>query len=737
MLRRLRGAIESSCRCLRPREETLERKYNIPEDGLLGRGTFAKVYKGTHRRTGKQVAVKRIDKASSRRDLLNTEIWILQNFGNHPNIVNFYDMYETEAEVQLVIELMPGGELFDMLDENGPYGEAEAAKHLKAISSGLNYLHSGNVVHRDLKPENLLLTSKGPEGVLKISDFGLAKVLIDEELMRVACGTWIYCAPEVLLLKQKRQGDYDSKCDIFSVGCILFMIMGGYHPFDFDGNDDEELMQECILSDTWDFDDPAWEKVSAQAKDLIEQMLKWDPKERLTAAELAAHPWTKGLVEYGSLSTNIDKDLKRTRASLRTNKVEGAQHMQKAPQRFEPVAEIDGFAEAPQAPLGMSPFKIEIRPPSQHPTGWPKPKRGGAEGPHAGRAGGGTGGSTVEEVSPLEPDGGTGGALLLPKPRRRKTNSAMSAISTRSMLSRRGAAPLLGGEDMQASDSLESMYSKGQNRGFLGFGKKRGGEEGGFLKQRQLSPVKSAMTMRGSIDEDAVETPKEAQSGPTTPSSVAAPLPEGTTGVAAFPPGTAAGAKVAATKSPATGPLESGGGTGSATGSPPFANRRSEEEALLHAEEVVRKQSTSNTLVSQGKKQTPNKATPKATPPKPPASAARKVASAKQPANGRAGGHLAATTHAPVAAPHQVHGDGQPLLDAFEEEASASLRRQETFSSQQTPATPGRSTTPKPKANKKSKTYLRDNSTSTKSTPTERSRRSTKNTAASTVKSAG
>jgi len=284
----------------------MEKKYIIDDD-VLGQGTFATVYKARNRVTRQEVAVKIIDKANSRRDLLNTEIWILQNFGNHPNIVNLYDMYETEDEVLLVIEIMMGGELFDLLDENGPYGEADAAKYLRSIAAGLAYLHEGGVAHRDLKPENLLLTSKGPEGVLKISDFGLAKILIDEDIMKVACGTWIYCAPEVLLLKQNKVGVYDIKCDVFSVGCILFIMMGGYHPFDFDGNDDEELMQECILSDTWDFEDPAWNNVSIRARDLMEEMLKFDPRERLTAQQVLDHSWTQGKMPHGNLHDNIDK----------------------------------------------------------------------------------------------------------------------------------------------------------------------------------------------------------------------------------------------------------------------------------------------------------------------------------------------------------------------------------------------------------------------------------------------
>lgn len=423
------NTIRPACGCLKSSPTTLEKKYDV-DANVLGQGTFAKVFLGTNKRTKKAVAVKVIDKASSRRDLLNTEIWILQNFGNHPNIVNFYDMYETEDEVKLVIELMHGGELFDLLDENGPYGEADAAKYLHAIASGLAYLHAGNVVHRDLKPENLLLTAKGPTGVLKISDFGLAKILIDEELMKVACGTWIYCAPEVLFLKQRRWGQYDIKCDIFSVGCILFIIMGGYHPFDFDGNDDEELMQECILSDTWDFEDPAWDNVSYQARDLIDQMLKYNPEERISAAELAVHPWTTGKCSYGRLSKNIDKDLKKTRVSLRNNKIEGAENVRKSLPSGNNAAEVAQL-------LAANPDQDRRQAEGQMPS--PRPLSNGVN-PGRVQAADGTGGSRAIERPSREVDAGTGGgAGRAPLGKRKSWQSTNTNGSLRSGPRRRQA----------------------------------------------------------------------------------------------------------------------------------------------------------------------------------------------------------------------------------------------------------------------------------------------------------
>lgn len=302
--------------------QTLESKYDI-ETSLLGEGTFAKVFLGVNRKTKVTVAVKLIDKLKSRSELLDTEIYVMKKFGNHPNIVALYDIYETDDTVQLVMEFMAGGELFDVLDENGPYGEANAVKHMRSVGSALGYLHAGGVAHRDLKPENLLLTSKGLEGVLKLSDFGLAKILEGSQLMSVACGTWIYCAPEVLRVRREKTGSYSMKCDMFSIGLILFVVLAGYHPFDIDGTDDEEKMQQCIVDGGWSFDDPAWAEVSEKAKDLIKQLLENDPDKRFSAVDMMAHPWITGHVRYGRLSVTINQDLRLMRNSLKTKRAVG------------------------------------------------------------------------------------------------------------------------------------------------------------------------------------------------------------------------------------------------------------------------------------------------------------------------------------------------------------------------------------------------------------------------------
>mmetsp|Transcript_66788 Transcript_66788/g.105671 ORF Transcript_66788/g.105671 Transcript_66788/m.105671 type:complete len:794 (+) Transcript_66788:59-2440(+) len=315
------GCVKSTAKCDDPStpfrnggdifdSEVLEKCYKV-DVKMLGSGSYAKVYRAVEIKTKQVVAVKRIDKEGSRRELLDTEITIMRRFAMHKHIVRLFACFETQTEVQLVMEFMPGGELFDVLAVMGPYGEVQAAEHAKAIASALEHLHRNNVAHRDLKPENLLLTAKPPaKGLLKICDFGLAKVLQKGEVMNRPCGTWAYSAPEVLRIRKTGNGSYDTQCDMFAVGVLVFVILAGYHPFDVDGQQTEKQMQDNIIENNWDFDDPAWDGVSKNAKDLITALLQPNPAKRLRASALRNHEWVCGASPYGNLSDAIHRDVK-------------------------------------------------------------------------------------------------------------------------------------------------------------------------------------------------------------------------------------------------------------------------------------------------------------------------------------------------------------------------------------------------------------------------------------------
>lgn len=133
------------------------------------------------------------------------------------------------------------------------------------------------VVHRDLKPENLLYTSPEPDAIVKISDFGLAKV-ISNDLMTTACGTPGYVAPEIL----HGQG-YDMGVDYWSIGVIMYVLLCGYPPFYEESN---EKLFEVIKAGAIEFASPHWDNISNAAKDLIRNLLKVDPKQRFDASKM-------------------------------------------------------------------------------------------------------------------------------------------------------------------------------------------------------------------------------------------------------------------------------------------------------------------------------------------------------------------------------------------------------------------------------------------------------------------
>jgi calcium-dependent protein kinase len=196
----------------------------------LGDGAFGCVRVAKHKLTGIIRAVKTIDKTSveqsNDRDRLLSEVAVLKML-DHPNIMKLYEFYEDSKHYHLVMELYTGGELFDKVLELSHFSESLAADVMKQVLSGVTYCHKHQIVHRDLKPENLLLESKEKNAQIKIIDFGTSKVFAGEggKKMNQKLGTPYYVAPEVLKRK------YDEKCDVWSCGVILYILLVGYPPF--------------------------------------------------------------------------------------------------------------------------------------------------------------------------------------------------------------------------------------------------------------------------------------------------------------------------------------------------------------------------------------------------------------------------------------------------------------------------------------------------------------------------
>jgi len=172
------------------------------------------------------------------------------------------------------MEMMEGGELFDFIVEREQLTEQEARDATRLIVDAIRYCHEKGICHRDIKPENLLLQSK-EMGIhsLKIADFGLARLLMQDTLATTCCGTPGYVAPEVLCRKP-----YGMACDYWSIGVVTFIMLSGTPPF----YEDETLaLYESIKACKYNFDEDLWKNVSPEAKDFVSKILVADPQQRM------------------------------------------------------------------------------------------------------------------------------------------------------------------------------------------------------------------------------------------------------------------------------------------------------------------------------------------------------------------------------------------------------------------------------------------------------------------------
>uniref|UniRef100_A0A3B3RAQ7 Serine/threonine-protein kinase DCLK2 n=1 Tax=Paramormyrops kingsleyae TaxID=1676925 RepID=A0A3B3RAQ7_9TELE len=229
----------------------------------IGDGNFAVVRECVERSTGREYALKIINKGKCRgkEQMIQNEVSILRRV-KHPNIVLLIEEMDTYCELYLVMELVKGGDLFDAITSTNKYTERDASGMLYNLTSAIKYLHSLNIVHRDIKPENLLVYEhQDGSKSLKLGDFGLATV-VDGPLYNV-CGTPTYVAPEIIA-----ETGYGLKVDIWAAGVITYILLCGFPPFR--GNsDNQEALFDQILMGQLEFPSPYWDSVSDSAKKMI------------------------------------------------------------------------------------------------------------------------------------------------------------------------------------------------------------------------------------------------------------------------------------------------------------------------------------------------------------------------------------------------------------------------------------------------------------------------------------
>ena len=262
-------------------------KYEVKQK--IGKGKFGLVKCGINKETNKQVAIKIMAKKNmdkSDLELAKVEIDILK-ISQHPNIIKLYDIYENENYIYIIMEYCSGGDLLSYFEYyEYQLKETKVCEIIHKLSMAIYFLHSYGIVHRDLKPENILMTDLTPEADIRLLDFGLSKIIGNEEKCTEPYGTLSFVAPEVLQGKP-----YDKSVDLWSIGIITFLLLCGYLPFD-DKHSEREIARQTI-QDPVPFENKIWNKYSPEARTFVEGLLQKKPEKRYSIKELLEHPWIK------------------------------------------------------------------------------------------------------------------------------------------------------------------------------------------------------------------------------------------------------------------------------------------------------------------------------------------------------------------------------------------------------------------------------------------------------------
>ncbi|KAK4699362.1 ser/thr/tyr protein kinase RAD53, partial [Phenoliferia sp. Uapishka_3] len=276
----------------------IHEKYDVREQ--IGKGSFATVRKGIRRSDGKMMAIKIIMKARfsanlKTMEMIGREVEIMKAL-DHKYCVRYIDYFEDEQRMWLVMEYVDGGDLLDYVMKRSGLSESETREIALMVCEAVAYLHSKGIAHRDIKPENLLLT-RGARPIAKVTDFGLAKMVDTNTMLRTACGTPSYLAPEVIL-KEAHAG-YGTQVDSWSIGVVLYSCMTNATPFDeSESTPLPQRMQERYV----DFSNLNMDYgISDIGIDFLRRLLIINPAERMSASDALKHPWlATGAEELGT-----------------------------------------------------------------------------------------------------------------------------------------------------------------------------------------------------------------------------------------------------------------------------------------------------------------------------------------------------------------------------------------------------------------------------------------------------
>ncbi|PIC45773.1 hypothetical protein B9Z55_005683 [Caenorhabditis nigoni] len=295
----------------------LEDYYKLTDEHL-GSGAYGSVTTCKSIKSGQEFAVKIVDKQGethSRKRILR-EVNIFKTCKGHPNIVQLLDWFEDDTNFYLVMEKMRGGPLLQHILQRGYFTEEEARRVTKDIASALKFMHDRGIAHRDVKPENVLCTDPNHVSPVKLCDLDLASQrrpqherhplsqVASEPDLASPVGSAEFMAPEVVDAYVGDALKYDKKCDTWSLGVILYIMLAGYAPFQgqcddsdcgwSEGKPCEDCQQDLfhrIQDGYYEFPEEEWGMISDEAKDLVSKLLKRDPIDRFNADQILAHRW--------------------------------------------------------------------------------------------------------------------------------------------------------------------------------------------------------------------------------------------------------------------------------------------------------------------------------------------------------------------------------------------------------------------------------------------------------------
>lgn len=304
LTRRWDMAINSARTC------DIEQFYELGK--LLGRGAYGQVFEAIDVCTQEKRAAKIVHRSSNLKSVehLSREIEVMKSI-SHPGIVETYQIFDLKRKIYIVMECVPGGDLFDFVAKQEVLTEAQGSKTMRKILEAVAYLHDRNIVHRDLKPENILCAQDAWPLDIKITDFGFSSILDEgsiDNLMRTPVGTAYFMAPEIIT----HQG-HGPPVDLWACGVILYTILTGRLPFP--GRNRDEYFRN-VTDGAPRFPQSLWKGISTQALNLVKGLLNTDPKKRLNAIGAMSHDWIASADEFASDTAEI----KRNRANLHSTR---------------------------------------------------------------------------------------------------------------------------------------------------------------------------------------------------------------------------------------------------------------------------------------------------------------------------------------------------------------------------------------------------------------------------------